>query len=151
MTDNFTLTMLVKATPEQAFAAINDPRAWWGENIEGRTDALGEEWTYRYKDLHVSRHRTAELVPNSKVAWHVVDATISFLEDKTEWIGTQIVFDIAPQGDMTEIRFTHVGLKPSVECFDVCSDAWTGLITGSLRGLIERGEGDPDSIEKEAA
>lgn len=151
MTDNFTVTMLVKATPEQAFAAINDPRAWWGENIEGRTDTLGEEWTYRYKDLHFSRHRTAELIPGAKVIWNVVDATISFLEDKTEWVGTQIVFDIAPKGDMTEVCFTHVGLKPSVECFDVCSDAWTGLITGSLRGLIERGEGDPDSIEKEAA
>ena len=83
--------------------------------------------------------------------WLVVDATISFLENKTEWKDSKIVFDISPKGDMTEVRFTHIGLAPAVECFDVCTDAWTGLIKGSLRGLIETGSGDPDSIEKAAA
>jgi uncharacterized protein YndB with AHSA1/START domain len=148
---NLAITIVVNATPEQAFAAINDPRAWWGQDIVGITDRLGEEWTYRYKDLHFSRQKVAELVPGRKVAWQVVDSMLSFLQDKTEWNGTTIVFDIAPVTGGTEIRFTHVGLAPQIECYDICSDAWTGLITGSLRGLIERGEGDPDSVEKKAA
>lgn len=149
MTD-FTTTVLVNASPAQAYAAILDPRAWWGQSIEGRADAIGEDWTYRYKDMHFSRQRTSELVTGSKVVWDVVDASMSFIEDRTEWKDTRIVFEIAPSGDMTEIRFTHVGLKPAAECFDICSDAWTGLIQGSLRGLIEQGAGDPDSVEKAA-
>jgi hypothetical protein len=84
------------------------------------------------------------------VAWLVVDATISFLQDKTEWMGTTIVFEISPKGDQTEIRFTHIGLAPDVECFEVCSDAWGGLIRGSLRSFINEGIGDPDSVEKAA-
>lgn len=147
---NFTATILVDKSPMQAFEAITNPRAWWGQEIEGHTDRLDEEWTYRYKDMHLSRQKTVEMVPGRKVAWQVVDATMSFLEDKAEWKDTTIVFDISPKGDRTEVRFTHVGLAPEVECFEVCSDAWGGLINGSLRSLIETGSGDPDSVEKAA-
>lgn len=147
---HFTATILVSKSPNEVFAAINDPRAWWGRNITGRTDRLGEEWTYRYKDLHESRQKVVELVPGKKVAWHVVDANLSFLRDKAEWKGTTIVFEISPKGDQTEVRFTHVGLAPDIECFDVCSDAWSGLIRGSLRSFIEEGVGDPDNVEKAA-
>src|SRR6266545_1904771 len=47
---NFTTTISVDQSPEEAFAAINNVRGWWGENIEGSTANLGDEWTYRYKD-----------------------------------------------------------------------------------------------------
>ena len=151
MTDrNFAVTMLVDGAPRQAFEAIINPRAWWGENIEGNADRVGEEWSYRYKDIHFSRQKTLELSPGHRVVWHVVDATLSFIEDKAEWKGTTMIFDLSPKSDKTEIRFTHVGLRPAVECFDVCSDAWSGLMTGSLRELIETGTGDPDSVEKAA-
>jgi hypothetical protein len=121
-----------------------------GPDIVGQTDRLGEEWTYRYKDMHQSRQKVVELVPGEKVVWQVVDSTLSFLKDKTEWTGTTIVFEISPKGNQTEVRFTHVGLAPEVECFDVCSDAWGGLIRGSLRSFINEGTGDPDSVEKAA-
>jgi hypothetical protein len=29
------------------------------------------------------------------VAWHVLDGYLTFVEDKTEWTGTDITFDIA--------------------------------------------------------
>lgn len=148
---SFTVTTFVRATPAEAYAAILDPRAWWGKTIEGDTDRLGAEWTYRYKDLHFSRQRTAELEPAKRVVWDVVDSELSFLADRKEWRGTRLVFDLAAKGNGTEIVFTHLGLKPEVECYDICTDAWTGLITGSLRTLIETGAGEPDSVEKSAA
>lgn len=140
---NFTKVIVVDKPASTAFAAINNPRAWWGKEIEGQTDKAGEEWTYRYKDMHLSRHKTAELVPNRKVVWDVVDSEMNFLKDKTEWAGTSIVFDIAEKGGRTEVRFTHIGLVPDVECFDICTDAWSGLMGGSLKGLIEDGKGAP--------
>ena len=149
-TQDLTITILVDRSPEQAFDAINNPRAWWGGDIVGRTDRLGEEWTYRYRDVHMSRQRVAELVPGRKVVWQVVDSALNFLEDKAEWTGTSIVFDIAQKGGQTEIRFTHVGLAPQVECYDVCSDAWGGLIRGSLRGFIQDGTGDPNNFDRAA-
>jgi hypothetical protein len=150
MTD-FTTAILVSATPQQAFDAINRPRDWWGREIIGATDRLGEEWTYRYKDMHFSKHRTTELVPGKRVVWDVLDSELSFLQDKSEWKGTKLVFDIAPNGDKTEVRFTHVGLHPEVECYEMCEPAWTGLIQDSLKALIESGIGLPDTVEKDAA
>jgi hypothetical protein len=44
---NFTTTISVDPSPEEAFAAIHNVRGWWSENIEGSTANLGDEWTYR--------------------------------------------------------------------------------------------------------
>lgn len=144
---SFTTVILVDQSPQAAFDAINRPREWWGKDIDGRTDRLGEEWTYRYKDMHVSKHRTSELAPGKRVVWDVVDGQMSFLQDKSEWTGTKLVFDIARKDDKTEIRFTHARLVPAAECFDICSNAWSGLIGDSLKGLIETGQGLPDTVE----
>jgi hypothetical protein len=147
---DFTLAILVDKSPKEAFDAINDVRGWWSGAIEGRTDRLGEEWTYRYKDFHYSKQKIAEFVPGKKVVWDIVDSAINFVDDKTEWNGTKIVFDIAKKGGETEVRFTHVGLAPESECFDSCSDAWSSYITGSLKSLIERGAGRPNPSEQRA-
>jgi len=147
----FTTTFTVDQTPEEAFAAINDVRGWWSGNIDGSTDKLGDEFTYRYEDLHRSRQRITELIPGEKVVWRVLDGYLKFTEDATEWTGTDIIFEISRKGDKTQIRFTHRGLVPELECFDVCSNAWGSYIHGSLRSLITRGEGQPNQKEEVAA
>jgi hypothetical protein len=144
---NFTTAFTVKQTPEQAFAAINDVRAWWSGDVEGDTAQLGDEFTYRYKDLHTSKQRLVEVVPGSKVVWLVLDAHLGFTEDKTEWNGTKVIFDIARKAGKTEVRFTHQGLAPDRECFEACSSAWGFYINKSLRSLISTGKGTPNDDE----
>ena len=144
---NFSTTFTVDQSPEEAFAAINNVRGWWSGEIEGNTDKLGDEFTYRYADVHRSKQKITALIPGKKVVWHVVDANLNFTQDKTEWIGTDIVFDIAKKGDKTEVRFTHVGLVPKFECFDSCSNGWSFYIRGSLRNLITTGK--EQAVEKE--
>lgn len=145
MTDqSFTASFTVDQTPEAAFAAINNVRGWWSEDIEGQTDRLGEAFDYRYHDMHRCRIRVTELVPGRKVAWHVLENYFSFTDDTTEWTDTRIVFDIARKGDKTEVRFTHHGLVPEYECYDACSDGWSTYIGGSLRSLIATGKGQPN-------
>jgi hypothetical protein len=144
MTEDFTAAFTLDQTPEEAFAAINNVRGWWSGNIEGSTDALGDEWTYRYEDIHYSKQKITEFVPGEKVVWLVLDGYLKFVEDKTEWTGTTITFEIAKKGDKTEVRFTHVGLVPNVECYGECANAWTYYINDSLRNLIATGKGDPN-------
>ncbi len=143
MAQNYTTTITVDQTPEEAFAAINNVRGWWtgDPGVEGSTAKLGDEFTYRYEDVHYSKQKITEFVPGKKVVWLVLDARLNFAKDKTEWKGTKITFEISKKGNQTEIRFTHVGLVPQFECFDSCSDAWGSYINGSLRKLITAGKG----------
>lgn len=146
MTDqNYTTVFTVDRTPEEVFAAINNVRGWWSGDIDGNPDNLGDEFTYRYQDLHYSKHRVTAFVPGKEIVWHVLEGGPNFVADRTEWTDTEITFEISEHGDETEVRFTHVGLVPDYECFNVCSDAWGGYIKGSLRDLIIAGGGKDES------
>ena len=57
---------------------------------------------------------------------------------------SRAVFDIFEKDGTTQLRFTHEGLVPAYECFDVCSNAWGSYVNGSLRSLIETGRGRPN-------
>ena len=141
---SFTTTISVDQTPSEAFAAVNNVRGWWSGEIEGATDKLGAEFTYRHKGAHRSTQKVTELIPGKKVAWLVTDSHLSFVKAKSEWTGTTIVFEISTQEGKTEVRFTHSGLAPEIECYGACSHAWGMLIGGGLRNLISTGKIQPD-------
>ena len=144
---NFSTTILVSKTPEEVFNAVNNVRGWWSENIDGRTDKLNSEFIYGYKDVHVSKMRIVEFVPGKRVVWLVLENHFNFTQDKSEWKGNQIIFDISGKGNKTELHFTQEGLVPEYECYNVCHDAWTSYIQGSLKNLIETGKGKPNTNE----
>ena len=142
---NFTTDFTVEQTPEQTLAAITDVRAWWSGNIEGATDQLGAEFTYRYEQVHYSKQRISELTPGRRVVWQVLDAYLDFTDDPQEWVGSEIIFEVTPEADRTAVRFSHIGLTPEVECYDKCSSAWSFYINNSLRRLITTGQGEPNA------
>jgi hypothetical protein len=142
-TKDYTTSLTVDQSPEEVFDAINNVRGWWSEEIEGDTDRLDSEFRFHHKDLHRSTQKITGFVPGKKVVWRVVDGQINFVKDKAEWDGSDIVFEIARKGDKTELRFTHVGLVPTIECYGGCSGAWGFYVNGSLQSLIATGKGDP--------
>ncbi len=140
----FSTTFTVDQTPEEAFAAIIDVWGWWSEEVEGNTNKPGEAWTYHYKDVHICKLKTTELVPNKKVVWLVIENYFNFTKDETEWTGTELIFEISQKGEQTEVHFTHRGLVPEYECFDICTNSWGFYINSSLWNLITNGRGEPN-------
>jgi hypothetical protein len=136
---DYTIAFTVDQSPEEAFEAINNPSAWWTGEFKGSSDKLGAEFTYEYKPYHFSKQTVTEFIPGKKVVWSVSESNLSFLKDTSEWDGTKIEFDITKKSGKTEVRFTHDGLYPEIECYDACSNAWGSLIGKSLRSLIETG------------
>ncbi|NUS45130.1 MAG: SRPBCC domain-containing protein [Mycobacteriaceae bacterium] len=153
--DDFTATITVDATAAEAFDAVNDVRGWWSETIEGTSGAVGDSYRFEVPDVHRCTMTTTESIPGVRLVWHVSDSYLSFIADTTEWDDTDVVFDIAEHDGKTEIRFTHVGLRPADECYAVCSNAWGAYVTESLRSLITTGQGDPfrrgTTLEAEAS
>jgi regulatory protein YycH of two-component signal transduction system YycFG len=140
-TSDFTTTISVDQTPQEAFNAINNVRDWWPGEIEGNTTKLNDEFSYRYKKMHYSNQKLVEVIPGKKVIWLVTESSLNFVENKSEWTGTKIIFEIFENDNKTQVRFTHQGLVPQFECFDACSNAWTDIIRDGLRGLITTGKG----------
>lgn len=138
------LTFRVPQRPMDAYQAINRVKDWWIGEVEGASHAVGAVFTYQYKPYHRTVQQVVELVPGERVVWKVLESAIHFVKHPEEWKGTTLVFDIEEKGGETEVRFTHVGLTPKLECFGNCSSGWRHYVEISLPSLIREGRGvDP--------
>jgi hypothetical protein len=144
-TKNLEITFAVDKSPMEVYDAINNVREWWSDGLEGKTHQVGDEFTYRHKDLHYSKHSVTELIPGKKVVWLVTDSQLTFIKDQSEWNQTKIIFDISEKASKTQVKFTHEGLVEACECFEACSGAWTFYLKDSLGQLITKGKGQPDT------
>ena len=147
-TQDFSTSFSVDETPAEVFNAVTNVRGWWSERIDGGTSRLNDEFTYQRWDLHKCTMPLAEVIPNKRVVWLVLDNYFSFTHDQSEWVRNTIEFDITEKDGKTQLLFTQRGLVPAYECYNICFDAWTSYIQGSLKDLITTGKGQPNPKEE---
>src|SRR5689334_6143861 len=117
---DFTTAILVDKSQMEVFNAINNVRGWWSQDIEGNTQKLNDEFIYHYREVHYCKIKIEESVPGKKVVWHVVKNYFNFIKDTAEWKDTRINFEITEKDGKTQLTFTHIGLVPEYECFEIC-------------------------------
>lgn len=138
---DYTVTITVNATPEQVFKSINSVSKWWTPNVEGRSDKLNDEFIVRSGDIHYSKHKIIEVIPDKKIVWLVTDSKLNWINNnKEEWTNTKMVFEIIPNGNETTIKFTHEGLTPGQECYENCVKGWDSIIRQNLYNFVTKGE-----------
>ena len=71
------------------------------------------------------------------MVWEVTDAHLSHSADPEDWTGSQIAFDLVPSGELTEVHFTHQGLRPELPCYDNCVMGWNHYAGAVLPSVIE--------------
>ena len=140
---DYTATLMVNATPQDVFKTINNVTKWWTEDLQGSSQKLNDEFTVRFGDVHMSKQKLIEVIPDKKVVWLVTDSKLNFIKDKQEWTNTKISFEISGDDKNTTVQFTHFGLSPNVECYNGCSKGWDQYIKGSLYKLLTEGKGMP--------
>ncbi len=141
----FTISTTVPQAPMEVYRAIVDPRLWWGKDIEGITDRVGAEWTYRYQDLHVSRQRTSVLEP--------VGGSSGMWSRRTSPSSRTGTSGKAPPSSSISNRAARAPRSPSpcrayagVECYEICTKSWSNLVMDSLAKLLADGAGRPDEV-----
>ena len=140
---DYTASIAVNATPQEVFKKINSVTKWWTEDLKGSSQQLNDEFTVRFGDVHVSKQKLVEVIPDKKVVWLVTGSKLSFIEDESEWTGTKISFELSNDDDKTQIHFTHIGLVPEVECYMDCTRGWDHYIKKSLFKFLTEGKGSP--------
>jgi hypothetical protein len=130
---NYTATIEVAKSPRDVFNHVNDVSKWWSKEFEGSSTKLNDEFIIRSGDRHYSKQKLVEFVPDKKVVWLVTDSKLNWIEkDKYEWTGSKMIFELIPKGDKTVLNFTHEGLVPGKECYDMCVKGWDMLIKERL-------------------
>lgn len=135
MSEDFTLTFRADDDPIAVTEAIGRPKTWWNDLIEGSAAAVGDEFAFHMPGVHSTRMRVTAIDPGREVVWHVLENRFAFVDDQSEWVGSDVRFALAPDGDGTRVTVTHAGLTPDQECWELCSAGWTHHLTVGLREL----------------
>lgn len=124
------------ASPERVYDALTTLEGlggWWTETTTG-DPGPGGVIEFRFPpggfDMEVT-----ELDPGRTVRWRVVDGP-------PEWVGSDISWELRPDGDWTIVMFRHEGWREPVEFMHHCSTKWATYLM-SLKALLESGVGAP--------
>ena len=132
---NFTVTIELEKSSRDVFKAITDEVAkWWGgKDFDGSSTKLNDEFTIIHEDVHYSKQKLIEIIPDKKIVWLVSESKLNWLEkDKHEWTNTKMIFELTVKGHMTELKFIHEGLVPEKECYSRCIQGWDMVIKERL-------------------
>lgn len=140
----FNCSIAVNITPKESFAMISRVSEWWVKDIEGKTERLNDEFTVHFGTTWVS-FKIIEIILEKKAVWLVTDCNLPWNADLKEWKGTQIVWRISTEKNLTKINFTHIGLS-KLDCGNQCMNSWGGYIKQSLFKLITQGKGLPNKF-----
>lgn len=140
---NYHRTITVNAPAEAAMKKISQVNLWWKKDFSGSTDNLNDKFTVPFQETSFVDFVISEFLPNKKVVWKVTDCYLPWFQDKKEWNNTEVVFELSEENGKTKIDFTHVGLIPEVECYEVCEKGWNGHVNDLVK-LINEGKGIPE-------
>ncbi|HTA84442.1 MAG TPA: SRPBCC domain-containing protein [Bacteroidia bacterium] len=142
-TQDYHTSISAKVSAEEAIKKINQVNLWWAKNFKGKAEKLNDSFTVQFGKAFVD-FKISELVPGKKVVWKVTDCNLEWINNKKEWNGTDVVFELTKKGNLTQIDFTHIGLIPGVECYNDCETGWNGHLKNSLKELLTTGKGSPE-------
>lgn len=123
----------------KALSTIDGLAGWWTRKTTGDSSP-GGTIAFRFHapggdEIGGFDMDVRELTPNSQVRWSVKAGP-------DEWVGTDVDFSLAPEGDYTIVLFGHRDWREAVEFMAHCSTKWATFLL-SLKEFVETGRGRP--------
>ena len=139
---DITHRIAIKAPPSKVHAALSTVEGiagWWTQDTTGVSRPGGAiQVVFRSPDGSEKGRMEFELArlrPDQEVRWR-------FKAGPAEWLGTEVTFDLAQEGDSTLVLFGHRNWRDAGEFMAHCSMKWATFLL-SLRALVETGTGKP--------
>ncbi|MDF1697945.1 MAG: hypothetical protein P1U56_19010 [Saprospiraceae bacterium] len=133
------------ANQETSFYALaKQVDQWWGK-VDNSISKIGDEFSIYFGETEW-RFKIIEYVPFEKITWHCIKATHihgDLIDIEEEWLNSKMYWKILDRNGETEISFSHIGLTPALNCFDVCRKGWDFFISTSLKNYLDSGKGNP--------
>lgn len=131
-------SLTIKATPGKVYFALTNQKglaSWWTRHAraEAITDSIAE-FPFDHGKTNF-RMKIIRLIQNKLVMWHCLGGHRS-------WEGTQISFEIIPEGQAVRLNFAHKGWRGVGGIYPQCNFEWAHYLA-SLRSYLERGRGFP--------
>lgn len=139
--NDFNCSFTASISASEAMKKINSVPEWWGVNFSGSTKQQNDQFVIKMGGDSFFDLTVEELIPGKKMVWLVTDCNMPWYSDKTEWAHTRLIFDLDEKDGVTELKFTHEGLTPDVECYADCEPGWTHWIKTSLLSYFTTGKG----------
>ena len=141
---SYSTEIQISAKPESVYKAITkDIDKWWTE-LSNQALQVGDPLVVRFEKTTSWVMTVSEAIQNRSLVWKVTEANheLDGISAKDEWKGTTITWNIDETETGSKITFTHEGLVPALECYDICEAGWDYFL-GSLKNYLETGKGNP--------
>jgi hypothetical protein len=139
--NDFNSTISANIRPDEAIKKISTVSDWWGVTFTGSAEKQNDTFTVKMGGDSFFNFTVTELIPGKRVVWLVTDCNMPWYNDKKEWANTKLIFNLRKQNGFTELKFTHEGLTPDVECYKDCAPGWTHWVKTSLYSYFTTGKG----------
>ncbi|MCP4441619.1 MAG: hypothetical protein GY810_22145 [Aureispira sp.] len=141
MEENYSKEFFITKDSNIVHQAISEEtNKWWTSKIDEKEDVLHLKFGDTYKVIK----RKELIAPTIVLEWEVLDAFIAHdaISKKGEWKGTKIKWEIKKAEKGCIVSFSHQGLIPDFECYEMCVKGW-GFYLDSLIQYLETGVGNP--------
>ncbi|MES1215347.1 MAG: SRPBCC domain-containing protein [Bacteroidota bacterium] len=139
--ESYNTTIEVDKSAEDVFNCITEVSKWWSKDYDGMSENLNDEFTIHHPGRHYTKQKLVEVIPGKRIVWLVTESELDWLErDKHEWTDTKMIFEITGKDNKTVLYFTHEGLVPEKECYEMCERGWNMVIKERLFNLITVGK-----------
>ena len=126
----------IETTPDRLYEAITTQKGlagWWTPQVKAEP-MMGVLNEFHFVGTTL-KFRVDKLEPARHVTW-------SSVQVPPDWEGTQVMFDITPEDDTVNLRFSHTGFSSTGGSFGVTSYSWAQYLR-SIKLLLETGKGEP--------
>ncbi len=119
----------------EALTAPSRIGEWW--TLDGVTGdpTPGGRLEFRFGGPEPAAVMEIGTVRPDKVSWHCAGGA-------SEWVGTDVTFELTESSDETVLLFTHAGWRDATDFMAHCSARWAYFLL-SMKSLVETGKGTP--------